>query len=190
MRTSLYSVLCILIRLGAVFMAVSTIVAVPAAWRGAELEHVQGYAAMLLGYGGAMLVLAVLLWIYPGALARLAAGNASEQIFESPISAAELQEIAFAVIGIWFAIQALCELVALGAGIVVTAYESESSYGVPLAAVFHRELARLVPLAAKLALGIALTMKARGLVGWIRAFREQGLPPPAQGDDAQGREAG
>lgn len=191
MRTSLYSILCILIRLGAVLMAVTTIVAIPAAWRGAEAEHIQGYGGMLLGYGGALLVLAMSLWIYPGVLARLAAGKASEQIFESPISAAELQEIAFAFVGIWFAIQALCDLVAVGAGIVVTAYESETSYGIPIAAIFHRELARIVPLAVKLALGIALAMKARGLVGWIRAFRERGLPPSsAPGGDAQSRDAG
>ncbi|HEX5122689.1 MAG TPA: hypothetical protein VFV97_05525, partial [Rhodanobacteraceae bacterium] len=65
MRTSLYSILCILIRLGAVLLAVSTITVIPAVWRAAESEHVDGYTGTLLGFGILMLAIAALLWIYP-----------------------------------------------------------------------------------------------------------------------------
>jgi len=190
-RTSLYSIFCILIRLGAVLMAVTTIMVIPAAWRGAALEHARdGYAAMLLGFGGLMLVIAALLWIYPGVLARLAAGKASEQIFESPISAKELEQIAFAVVGVWFAIEAVSGLLAVIAGVVVTMYEGDAGEGVPLAgAMFRHEAVRLVPLLVKLVLGIALAMRARGLVGWIRALQERGLPAPVA-ENADANKAG
>lgn len=193
MRTSLYSIFCILIRLGAVIMAVSTIVAVPAAWMGAQATHAEGYVGVLLGLGGAMLAFAASLWIYPGVLARLAAGKASEQIFESPISAEELEQIAFAVVGVWFAIEAIAGLLAAVASIVVVSYEADAGEGVPLAAaMFRHETVRLVPLLVKLALGVVLAMRARGLVGWIRAFQDRGLPAPVaeSADDAPGPRAG
>ena len=189
MRTSLYSIFCILIRLGAVIMAVSTIVAIPAAWRAAEASQLKGYEGALLGFGGAMLALAALLWVYPGVLARLAAGKASEQIFESPISAEDLQQIAFTVVGVWFAIEAISGLLAVVASIIMVSYESEPGEGVPLmASMFRHEAVRLVPLVVKLALGIVLAMRARGLVGWIRAFQARGLPASVaeSADDAPG----
>ena len=188
MRTSLYGILCILIRLGAVIMAVSTIVAVPAAWVEARAAHVEGYEGMLFGFGGVMLVVAAVLWIYPGVLARLAAGSASQQIFESPISAEGLQQIAFAILGTWFAINALAGLAGVGARVIVTSHMS----GVPFVSALQHESIRFVPLLVELALGIALAMHARGLVGWIRAFQERGLPPPVKegADDAAGRRAG
>src|SRR5690349_327431 len=128
MRTSLYSILCILIRLGAVVVAASTIVTIPAVWQTTGAREVAaGFTGTLFGFGAAVLVLAALLWIYPGVLARIAAGSASQQIFESPISAGELQQIVLAGVGIWFAMQALADLAAVGARIVVVAHMSENT---------------------------------------------------------------
>jgi hypothetical protein len=179
MRTSLYSILCILIRLGAVLMAVSTIVAIPAAWIEAKAAHAEGYEGMLFGFGGVMLVLSAILWIYPGVLARVAAGRASEQVFESPISAEALQQIAFAVLGLWFVISGLAGLAGVGARIIVTSHLGDT----PLIALLRHESTRFVPLLAELALGIALAMSTRGLIGWIRAFQERGLPPAVESAD-------
>ena len=179
MRTSLYSILCILIRLGAVIMAASTVVAFPAAWVTAVTSHAGSYAGVLLGFGGVILALSALLWVYPGSLARLAAGKASEQIFESPLSADDLQQIAFAVVGIWFAIEATAGLISTIVSVVVASYESDAGEGAALAgAMFRHELVRIAPLLVKLFLGVVLAMRARGIVGWIRAFQERGLPAP------------
>ncbi|HEX5123022.1 MAG TPA: hypothetical protein VFV97_07230 [Rhodanobacteraceae bacterium] len=173
MRTSLYSIFCILIRLGAVIMAISTIVAIPAAWVEAQAAHVVGYEGMLFGFGGAMIALAALLWLFPGVLAGTAAGKASRQIFESPITADALQQIAFAILGTWFVITALAGLAGVGARIIVTSHISDVLFSVAM----QREYMRIVPLLVEFALGIALAMSTRGVVGWIRAFQDRGLAP-------------
>jgi hypothetical protein len=180
-RTSLYSILCILIRLGAVLLAAYTVEAIPSARLVAQANHVEGYEAALYGFTGLVLVIAALLWIYPGVLARLAAGKASEQIFESPISAEELQQIAFSLAGIWFVVEALSSLIGVGASTVVVSYISEDN--MPLIALIRSQVTRFVPPLVKLALGIALTMSARGLVGWLRTLRERGLPAAADSTD-------
>jgi hypothetical protein len=186
MRTSLYSILCILIRLGALIIAISTIAAIPAAWVEARAAHVVDYEGMVFGFGCAMAVLAALLWIYPGVLARIAAGKASQEIFESPIPAEALQQIAFAILGMWFVISALAGLASVGSRIIVTSHISD----VPLSPLMLREYTRFVPLLVELALGIALAMGARGLVGWIRAFQDRGLAPAvAANTEATGRGA-
>ena len=187
MRTSLYTILCILIRLGAVIIAASAVVAFPAAWVATATSNAGSYAGVLLGFGGAIVALSALLWVYPGALARLAAGKASEQIFESPLSADDLQQIAFAVVGIWFAIEAIAGLISTFVGVVAASYESDPGEGAALAgAMFRREFVRIAPLFVKLIFGVVLAMRARGLVGWIRAFQERGLPAPVaqSADDA------
>ena len=189
MRTSLYSILCILIRLGAVIMVVSTITTIPAVWMTTATRDVtEGFAGTLLGFGAAALVLAALLWIYPGVLARIAAGSASQQVFESPISAAELQQIVLAGIGAWFAMQALADLAGVGARIIVVAHMSDST----LAGMLKSETFRLVPLAIKFSLGVALALGSRGLVGFMRGLRERGLsePVPESEEDPRGPAAG
>lgn len=173
MRTSLYSILCILIRLGAVLMVVAIVGAIPSAWFVARAQHVEGYGGALFGLSALTLVLAALLWIYPGVLARIAAGKASEQIFESPISAEELQWIAFSLAGIWLVVEALSSLIGSGASAVVVSYMSEDK--VPIGALIRGEVPRFAAPLAKLVLGIALTLSSRGLVGWLRALRERGL---------------
>src|SRR5262245_7681036 len=139
MRTSLYTILCIVIRLAAVFLAVTTVMTVaPTAWTMDDGQLGSGWRGMLLGFGGAMVALAVLLWIYPGTLARIAAGRASQEVFESPLSGAELQQIALSVIGIWFAMSGIIGLVSVGMRLILASHVEDSGAG-PLA---FRELAR------------------------------------------------
>ena len=105
MRTSLYSILCIAIRLGAVFMAVQVLVGVPTALGELLAAQVTVSTKAAIAFGVAELALAGLLWLYPGILARIAAATSSQQVFESPITATELQQLAFAVLGICFVVQ-------------------------------------------------------------------------------------
>lgn len=100
MRTSLYSILCIVVRLGAVLLFVETVTSLPVAWESLRIwtqdpsapdDAVRG---MLIGFSGASLALAALLWLYPGVLARVAADAGSREVFESPLSARQLQYIA------------------------------------------------------------------------------------------------
>jgi hypothetical protein len=182
MRTSLYSILCILIRLGAVIMAVSTIVAVPAVWQTADATHLQeGHLGILFAIGGVSLALAALLWIYPGALARIAAGKSSQQIFESPISADDFLRIVLAVVGVWFVIEAMASLAGVVSRLVVMIMHTDD---VPARSMLATELWYFLPLLVKVALGIWLTLGARGLVGWLRSMRERGLPTAAGADES------
>jgi hypothetical protein len=184
MRTSLYSILCILIRLGAVVMAVTTIVTIPAVWQTTGASGVtEGFTGTLFAFGGGLLVLAVLLWIYPGVLARIAVGTSSAQVFESPLSASELQQIVLSGVGVWFAMQGLADLAAVGARIIVVMHMSEAT----LSGMLKSEYFRLVPLAIKVSLGIALALGSRGLVGFIRGLRERGLPEAVPESDAASR---
>lgn len=103
-----------MVRVGAILLLVTTLAGLPFAF--ASVHNGQfgaGAEGILIGFNGALIALAIALWLYPGWLARLAAGQASGQVFESPISAAQLQYIAFAVLGVAFAMNALLDLVAL-----------------------------------------------------------------------------
>lgn len=182
MRTSLYTILCILIRLGAVMLAVDTIITVPSAWSMVDPAGMpSGWDGVVVGFGVAALALAALLWIYPGVLARMAAGGSSQQVFESPISGAELQQIVLCAIGVWFAMGGVVDLMGLGVRLIVAAHMSTN---VTFGEIVRHDLGRIVSVLVKVALGVALALGARGLVGVLRRVREQGLPPAAAAGEA------
>ncbi|MGH8212100.1 MAG: hypothetical protein ACREPP_02575, partial [Rhodanobacteraceae bacterium] len=54
-----------------------------------------------------LILLAFVLWLYPGLLARAAAGRSAKQVFESPISSGELMHIAFAGLGAYYVLRGL-----------------------------------------------------------------------------------
>lgn len=183
MRTSLYSILCIVVRLGAVLLLVETLASVPSAWLALQTWETSGgdgaARGMLIGFSGALIASAIALWLYPGLLARLAAGNASREVFDSPIAAKELHFIAFCVLGLVFAIDALLGLVSTLLRLASSAHAGDVAFttlawdnGIDLLVLF-----------LKLALGIALTFGARGLVGLLHRLRERGLPPPRYDDE-------
>ncbi|GAA0716649.1 hypothetical protein [Dokdonella soli] len=165
MRTSLYSILCIVIRLGAVFLAFKTlgsVLSVVASWGNAvnmpELWLSIGFTALTL-------LIAFLFWLYPGPLARLAAGSSSQQVFESPISAPQIQWIALSVLGMYF---------------VLTGFAGLSYFGIRrmlISAVVDQEQnnrERIVDAfywAVQIGLGAALSLGARGLVGVFHRLR-------------------
>ncbi|HEV7491874.1 MAG TPA: hypothetical protein VGO25_13800, partial [Rhodanobacteraceae bacterium] len=176
MRTSLYSILCIVVRLGALLIAVETLIGLPLALESLRNSHNPAeFDNAMIGFYGAFFGLAAILWIYPGLLARLAAGQASKQVFESPLDAAEIQYIALCVLGVYFAFSGIFGLIEIGLRLLVTMRQSEPAY----AALRAQDVARLVAVVAKIVIGIGLAFGARGLTGWVRRLREQGLPPPA-----------
>jgi hypothetical protein len=173
MRTSLYSILCIVVRLGAIILAVQALLSLPSLWGAIETgQYDEATRRALIGFVGAFMALMAVLWIYPGVLARLAASQASGQVFESPLDAAELQYIAFAIVGVFFAITGLSDLFAVGVRMVFTMNISDSGYD----GLRAQEITRALAAAIKTAMGIGLALGARGLVGWLRRVRERGLP--------------
>lgn len=179
MRTSLYSILCIVIRLGAVMLFVETVTSFPAAWEALQVwkqtpsEPDGVVRGMLIGFGGASIVLSFLLWLYPGMLARLAAGRASREVLESPIAPMDLQFIAFSVLGITFAMKGLIGLVAILFRVALSAHLSGEAFQRFLWQNGASTLVQFI----QFAIGIGLIFGARGLIGLLHRLRERGLPP-------------
>jgi len=180
MRTSLYTVLCIGIRLAAVLLAVNMLVAIPSTYHLVSNGDWSSEAWLIfLLYLGAFL-LAFLLWVYPGSLARMAASQASNQVFESPIEAADLQYIAFSVVGLWLFFDGTFGLIHDGVSEVLLRHMIRSNNGgLDLSEPNSRMIASGVVHLVQLGSGGALVVGARGLVGALRRMRQGGLPPVA-----------
>lgn len=181
MRTSLYSILCIVIRVGAILLVVEIAVGLPLALsslRGKQFGP--GAEGMLIGFSGALAVLASALWLYPGLLARLAITQASRQVFESQIGAEQLQYIAFAVLGVAFAMNGLIDLVGVGMRAALTFSLHDPAFE----NMRHEDWARVVTQVLKVILGVGLAIGSRGLAGLLHRLRETGLGP-ASSEHAQ-----
>jgi hypothetical protein len=183
MRTSLYSILCIVIRIGAVLLAVSTLGSVLSmclALRNgtAATELIPALVAFVL-----TLLVAFLLWLYPGPLARMASARSSQQVLESPIRAAQLQWIALSVLGMYFVVD----------GLVGFAHYEVQQLIVGAIADRERRIGKFVQVALywllQMGFGIALTLGARGLTGMLQRIRYGGMPPQAEAPENAARDA-
>jgi hypothetical protein len=169
MKTSLYSILCIAIRIGAVLWAIGSLANLPFSWI-AALDTQKPWATIVWLVSGEMVQLLVIaaLWLYPGMLARLAAGRASRETLEVSISPIQLQYIAFSILGTWFVVRGC---VYLSYELVRTAQFAFEN--LPL------KLAVLAESGVRIVGGTALMLGARGLAGLLDAMRERGQPPRA-----------
>jgi hypothetical protein len=105
MKTTLFTVLCIAIRLGVVLLAVNILEQLPF-WLSHSHEG-SAYTLYLLLVGLFGLVMAALLWVRPGILAWWAIGKGQHEVLEIPVSADQIQHIAFSVLGVWMVISGL-----------------------------------------------------------------------------------
>jgi hypothetical protein len=183
MRTSLYSILCIAIRLAAVLLAVHTLAGVPGAYNLVSHGDWSDDRWMIGALYLAVLLFAFLLWVYPSVLARLAAGKASQQTFESAIDAAELQWIAFSVAGLWIFFEALSGLTYDGVRELVLRHAVRvNNQGLDVSPSDEQLVASLVANVIQLVLGFVLVMGARGLVDLLRRLRFAGQPAVSNND--------
>jgi hypothetical protein len=178
MRTSLYSILCIGIRLAAVLIAVSALLSLPAAYN--TLTHGE-WSRNELGWIFALwtlvLLFALFFWVYPGVLARLAAGKASQQVFESPIGADELQYIAFSVVGLWIFAGGLIDVTQLVIReLLVEHMLRNNTGGLDAEGARARVISAFVEVVVRIVAGGVLMLRARGLVGLLRSMRHAGQP--------------
>lgn len=176
MKTSLYTILCIAIRLGAVIWAAGSLINLPFTYVAASnAPNTPLTLAWLLGGVACQLILAFLFWLYPGALARVAAGRATHEFFESSLPAAKLQYVAFSVVGIWFVLQ----------GLVYLAYEITHIIEFSFDPV-PSDWSSLVASSTRVVFGIALVLGARGLTRILSAIRQVGnaAPSAAAGESA------
>jgi hypothetical protein len=183
MRTSLYSILCIGIRLAAVLLAVRTLVGMPGIFVLPHGDWSTGEIWLMTILNVAVLLFAFLLWVFPGTLARLAAGKASQEVFESPIEGAELQYIAFSIVGLWLFFDAIVSLTYIGLHEVILRHYLRVQTGIDMSDKNAQSIASLVSNIVELVIGIALMLGARGLVAMLRGARYAGLPPTADGEE-------
>jgi len=181
MKTSMYSILCIVVRLGAVMLAVSTIAAFSGAWVTMHGTEYDGMRGLFISASGLALVIAAALWVYPGLLARVAAGRSSQQVFESPLRADEIQTIALAVLGVAMAMGGVVDLMVYGLRFVMAL--GFSNNGEP----FRRDTAfTLVAQLPRIAIGIGLALGARGLSGLILRLRDLGTKVDSESRSVEG----
>jgi len=187
-RTSMYSILCIGIRLGAVLLAVGALLSVPTAvislsrgdWSSTEIL----WLSLLWVF---ILVFAFMLWLYPGMLAKLAAGRASQQLFESSIDAQDMQQIAFTVVGLWIFIEGVLGLsqMTLREVFVEHLLRSNTIADESIRVRFATDCAAQI---LRVVVGCMLMLRAQGLVGLLRRYREAGLAPVVADSAAESAE--
>lgn len=166
MQTSFYTLLCIVIRIVALAMALMYLVELPA-----QLAfHAHGnspklIAAAMLGSHVAMIVVAFVLWLYPGMLADLATTRAAREPFESSIDATDLQRIGFAVVGIWFVVDGFSDtLYVVGEIVGLRAQLGSDSPSSP-------QWPGLFAGISAMAAGGVLTLGSRGLARFLHTLR-------------------
>jgi hypothetical protein len=166
MKTTLYSILSAAVRVAALLLFARSIAGLVAYF--AAPERVAGMGvhwAMVIGSIVATGV-ALLLWLYPGLLVRPATGRAAHEIFESPLSADDIQRIGIALIGVWFAVVGISDAVyTLLRGGVLTQAENYSG------GAYEFIRADLFASAFEILLGIVLALGSRGLVGLLSRIR-------------------
>lgn len=178
MRTTLYTVLCVAIRLGAVLMAVGLFERLPLfLWQSPE----GGFAldAVLLALFG--LLIAGALWLWPGVLARWAVGRSGHEALEVGLSADALMAVALAVTGAMLAVSGVAGL--FGHGLSMLLFKSrlvDPSTGLLPVAEWHWVIYYL----AQTACGLALALGARGLASLV--WRLRGYPMQVAADDDDG----
>lgn len=173
MKTSLFTVLCTAIRLGAVWLGVNVLLTVPGAYAAAAHKSFgKEGLTILLVWGLIALFVAFLLWLYPGLLARLAAGKSATQVFESPMSPAQMQHIALVLLGMWFL---MTGVVTLSYEILRTLFFNQVDVVGDATTRMNAEL--LSKPIIQIVCGCVLTLGSSGLAGLLYRLRETSLPP-------------
>ena len=167
MKTSLYTILCIVIRLGAVFWAAWIIAWLPEIYGFARASRSDAGSFQLLVFhylGG--LAIAFVLWLYPGILAKLVAGKSTREFFETSIDGGDIQYIALSVLGVWVALKGLG-----GLAFQISRWLAFLPSIPAREGIFALEGPAISAAATQLIFGIALALGAKGLTGWLRRLR-------------------
>jgi hypothetical protein len=165
-RTDSHSILLILTRAAAICVAVLQLpTAVLYAWGGSE-----GWSLVTLLAPISILVLAALLWLFADILLRAALSRSTNASFESDIAPGEWQYLAFATVGLWFAVDGAVDLVwwltaAARMKAVIDSTTYQGYFGEP------ENLAGLIATAFQFVVGVALMFGSRGWVGLLRRIR-------------------
>ena len=166
MKTTIYSVLCVAIRLGAILMAVGIIEQAPLIF---VYPSEPGFSAGAVWFACAGLVLAFLLWLSPQVLARWAVVRSSHEVLDIPVSSDQIQRIAFSIVGVWLFIDGLTGVIARVVMMLVVA--RRSAYGELSRVLSSGDWYWLVLHVATAVAGAALALGSAGLVRLFHHLR-------------------
>ena len=180
MKTSLYTVLCLVVRGFALSFLIGLLTTLPGVLAAASGTPDATTKLYVLVYLGVCAIGAFALWLYPGLVARLASSRAAHEPFESSVGAIDLQRIAYAVVGAWFALSAIGTL-AWTVLRIAMAQRMSANYGVAPDYGWDALVAPAVTFAA----GIALALGSGGLARLARSARYASpAPQPAAGGES------
>lgn len=182
MKTTLHTVLCVAIRLGAVLMAAGIFEQLLSL---VLLSIQEGHAAWAaLSLQGAGLLVALALWLWPNLLAWWALGRNQHELMELTISPARLQYVAMSVVGVWMFIGGLSGVA--GHGVMIVFINQEATVGNASGMVPTGEWHWMVYYTTMLLAGGGLTLGARGLAGLLQRLRgyQSSSTPAVSADDA------
>jgi len=185
-RTNAYSILCVFIRTFAMWLFVTTVVALPLIFvTASQWDPQRKWIYFLIGTGISMVV-ATLVWIFADKLAKLALARPQQIIFESDIAASEWQTVAFSVVGLWQAFAGIVGLTIHLAGmLVVQPQMAAAGYPNLWPPKFVGDVAASC---VQLILGLGLMFGSRGLVGLVRRYRHIGYAPNVSVESQQSGE--
>lgn len=166
MKTTLYSILSAAVRVAALLLLAKSIagvvenLAAPGAIPDGGVRW-----ALVIGYAVSAGIASVL-WLFPGLLVRPATGRSAHEVFESALAADDIQRIGIALIGVWFAVRGISDLIY---GLIRAAVLASTEHfsGDP----FEFVRAELWASAFEVALGIGLALGSRGLVALLNRIR-------------------
>lgn len=172
MKTSLYSILCIVIRVVAILLIANTVLAFPSLYAAmGNMSHPDYARAWLYYLTATDFLIGASLWIYPGVLARLAVSKSGHDVFESPLSPLDFQRIAFSILGAWFVLNGLIDV---AHDVFHMFTMADPADGMSIGIAFEAESVKFVTSTARFLLGVILMFGARGLVGLINRMRYRG----------------
>lgn len=176
MKTSLRSLLNIAVRLGAVLLAIHTVEQAPTV--AYDVANGHPWPVGPLSFGALGLLGAGALWLWPGLLSYWAVGQRGNEVFETPLDAATLQHVAFAVTGVWLAVAGLTGVV----GQLMSIAMMDDLVGT-MRVTDH--WIWVVRYAITGVAGVVLLVGARGLTSWLNDLRTCNLPPPVEEEPAE-----
>lgn len=171
MKTTLHALLCIAIRMGAVLMAVGIVELAPTIFIYPSQGGQVSVGALMLAAAG--LLVSFALWLWPNILAWWAVSRSGQETFESSIDPAQLQHVAFSMIGVWLFISGLGACIARFMLVLIVA--RRSAYGESNLTLSDSDWFSLVDHLAVALAGAWLMLGSRGLVGLL--YRLRGYSP-------------
>lgn len=185
-RTNAYSLLCVAIRVLAIYLAAKFLLQMPEAYfslrRGLSGDQ---YAAPVLAPFLLLPLVAAVLWLFADKIARFALSRPDGMSFDSAIEPRTWLGLGVSVIGAWYLFDGVA-----GLAYVLTKWSLSSRIAEDMthAGVMQEQLLPdVIAIVFQLVLAAVFLLQGPGLAGWVHRMRYGDLPKSVTGREA-GRE--